>query len=107
MDKRYRLAHLGTHEDIRIADDEKRVYLHGYQVDLLNEYDEKVKVMEAKLNELGYECAFLCQDYSMSEKKFTSGLTKKPSTNQAGEWKVVSREEYEEFEIKKEEPEEE
>lgn len=93
-DKRYRLNYGESHEDITIADDEERVYLHGYQVDRLNEYDEKCKIMESKLKELGYELVFIREDYSMEEKKFNNHVVKNPGSNDAGEWAVIPVEEW-------------
>ncbi len=100
MDKRYRLIYGESHEDVRIADDEDRVYLHGYQVDRLNEYDIKCKVMAAKLEELGYKLIFIKEDYNLSSKKFETTYTTNPSNTDAGEWMVVTLDEFNKF-IKK------
>lgn len=94
MDKRYRLKMGESHEDVRIADDEKREYLHGYQVDLLNEYDEKCKVMESKLEELGFKLVFLRQDYNMTSQKFETKITTDPSNTDNGEWIIVTVDEF-------------
>lgn len=100
MKNRYRLNYGESHEDITVADDEERVYLHGYQVDRLNEYDEKCKIMESKLKELGYELVFIREDYSMEEKKFNNHVVKNPGSNDAGEWAVISTSEYAELKNK-------
>ena len=97
MPKRYRLKMGETHEDVGIADDEKRVYLHGDQVDLLNEYDIKNKVMLAKLEELGYKLIFVKEDYNMSSKKFETIYTTNPSVNDTGKWLVVTLDEYNKY----------
>ena len=100
MDKRYRLIYGESHEDVRIADDEERVYLQGYQVDRLNEYDIKCKVMAAKLEELGCKLIFIKEDYNMRSKKFETTYTTNPSNTDAGEWMVVTLDEFNKF-IKK------
>ena len=100
MDKRYRLKMGESHDEVCIADDEKREYLHGYQVDRLNEYDIKCKVMAAKLEELGYKLIFFKEDYNMSSKKFETTYTTNPSNTDAGEWMVVTLDEFNKF-IKK------
>lgn len=100
MDKRYRLKMGESHDEVCIADDEKREYLHGYQVDRLNEYDIKCKVMAAKLEELGYKLIFIKEDYNMSSKKFETTYTTNPSNTDAGEWMVVTLDEFNKF-IKK------
>ena len=92
-DKRYRLNYGKTHEKITIADDEKRVYLHGYQVDRLNEYDEKTKVMESKLKELGFILIFVREEWD-KDNGFETNITRNPSPNDHGEWKVISNDEY-------------
>ena len=97
MEKRYRLNYGASHEDVTIADDEKREYLHGYQVDLLNEYDQKCKVMESKLEELKLKLVFVIDDYNMSSKKFETRFTTNPDVSDNGEWKVVTEEEFNKF----------
>ncbi|MBQ2652563.1 MAG: hypothetical protein IJF83_03330 [Methanobrevibacter sp.] len=94
MSKRYRLKMGTTHEDVRIADDEKREYLHGYQVDRLNEYDEKCKIMESKLEELGFKLVFLREEYDMHSKKFENKLTTTPGPNDNGEWIIITLDEF-------------
>lgn len=93
-DKRYRLVYGETHEDVKIADDVDRCYLHGFQVDRLNEYDEKTNVMESKLNELGFEVIFIYVEWD-KDKGFESFITKAPGPNDNGEWKVISVSDYE------------
>ena len=93
MNKRYRLNYGESHEDITIADDEDRVYLHGYQVDRLNEYDEKCKVMESKLKELGFELIFIREEWE-KDKGFETNITRNPGPNDHGEWKVISIDDY-------------
>lgn len=90
MNKRYRLKMGATHDDVQIADDEKREYLHGYQVDLLNEYDAKCKVMESKLEELGFKIVFLKEEYNMDSKKFEDKITTTPGPNDKGEWIIIT-----------------
>ena len=102
MDKRYRLIYGESHEDVRIADDEKREYLHGYQVDRLNEYDIKCKIMAAKLAELGYKLIFIKEDYNMSSKKFETTYTINPNPTDNGEWMIVTIDEFNKY-IKQEE----
>lgn len=105
MNKRYRLNMGESHENITIADDEKRVYLHGYQVELLNEYDSKCKAMETKLEELGFKLLFIGEEYSMSSKTFKNIFTTNPNPNDNGDWHVVTKEEFDKY-TKKEKPKE-
>lgn len=100
-DKRYRLIHGESHEDIKIADDKERCYLWGFQVDRLNEYDEKTNVMESKLKELGYELVFIRETWG-HDKGFETRITKTPNFNDNGEWRVISNEEYEKRGVKNE-----
>lgn len=93
MNKRYRLNYGESHENITIADDEDRLYLHGYQVDRLNEYDEKCKVMESKLKELGFELIFIREEWDY-DKGFETSITRNPDPNDNGEWKVISIDDY-------------
>lgn len=86
-----------SHDNVTIADDEKRVYLHGYQVDLLNEYDAKCKAMESQLEELGYKLVFIREEYNMASKKFETAITTTPGVNDDGEWVVMTKEEFEKF----------
>lgn len=83
-----------THEDVQIADDVARTYLHGYQVDLLNEYDEKVNVMEPKLKELGYEVVFRYSNIYKDANGIENIVTKTPNPIDDGEWIVISVEDY-------------
>lgn len=99
MDKRYRLVYGETHEDVKIADDVDRCYLHGFQVDRLNEYDEKTNVMESKLNELGFKLIFFYEKWDM-DKGFESFITEDPGPNDKGEWKVISVSDYEKLKEK-------
>ena len=92
-DKRYRLVYGDSHEDVKIADDVDRCYLWGFQVDRLNEYDEKTKVMESKLKELGFELIFIREDYNL-KKGFETSITKNPGPHDNGEWKVISNDDY-------------
>lgn len=92
-DKRYRLVHGESHETVRIADDKERCYLWGFQVDRLNEYDEKCKAMEEKLTELGFELVFIRETWEYDD-GFKTNLTKTPSPNDNGEWIVITSEEY-------------
>ena len=98
-DKRYRLVHGESHEDVRIADDKERCYLWGFQVDRLNEYDEKCEAMEEKLTELGFELVFIRETWE-KDKEFETNLTKTPNSYDNGEWTVVSSEEYAKFKEK-------
>lgn len=98
-DKRYRLVYGESHEDVRIADDKKRCYLWGFQVDRLNEYDEKCEVMEEKLTELGFELVFIRETWE-KDKGFEENITKNPSPHDNGEWKVISSKEYNKFKEK-------
>lgn len=98
-DKRYRLNYGKDHENVTIADDEERVYLHGYQVDRLNEYDEKCKVMETKLKELGFELVFIREEWD-KDKGFETSITRNPGSNDNGEWRVISNNDYEKFKNK-------
>ena len=85
-----------THEDVQIADDEKREYIHGLPVDLLNEYDCKCKVMTAKLEELGFKLVFLQEDYNMTSKAFENKITTSPDSNAKGEWIIITNDEFKE-----------
>ena len=89
---------MGTsHDDVQIADDVERKYLFGLPVDLLNEYDEKVNVMESKLEELGYMLIFRYDNDYKESMDFKKILTKNPSPNDNGEWIVISVDDYEKF----------
>ena len=92
-DKRYRLVYGESHEDVKIADDVERCYLFGFQVDRLNEYDEKCEIMEAKLKELGFELAFIREEWDY-DKGFESNVIKNPDSQDKGNWRVLSIEEY-------------
>lgn len=92
-DKRYRLVYGESHEDVKIADDIERCYLFGFQVDRLNEYDEKCEVMEAKLKELGFELVFVREEWD-KDKGFESNVIKNPDSQDKGNWRVLSIEEY-------------
>lgn len=94
MDKRYRLNYGKDYNNVTIADDEKRVYLHGYQVDLLNEYDIKCKVMKSKLEELGFRLIFIREEYNMTSKQFEDKYTTNPSINDNGKWVVITLDEF-------------
>ena len=98
-DKRYRLVYGESHEDVRIADDVERCYLFGYQVDRLNEYDEKTKVMESKLKDLGFELVFIREEWD-KDKGFESSITRNPSPHDNGEWKVIPDSDYAKFKNK-------
>ena len=97
--KRYRLVYGETHEEVQIADDVDRCYLWGFQVDRLNEYDEKTKVMESKLEELGFKLIFVHEKYDF-DKGFESLITENPNPYDNGEWKVISVSDYEKLKEK-------
>lgn len=98
-DKRYRLVYGESHEDVRIADDKERCCLWGFQVDRLNEYDEKVNIMEEKLTELGFELVFIRETWE-KDKGFEENITKNPKAEDNGEWKIISTKEYAKFKEK-------
>lgn len=98
-EKRYRLVYGESHEDVKIADDVDRCYLWGFQVDRLNEYDEKTKVMESKLKELGFILIFVREEWDR-DKGFEKSITKNPGPNDHGEWQVISTSYYEKLKNK-------
>ena len=95
--KRYRFIYGETHDTCSVADDIEREYIRSESrlVDRLNELDEKIWVMEEKLNELGYQLIFRMDDYDMSKKSFNTIFKKHPSYSDKGEWIVMSNEQVE------------
>ena len=95
MNKRYRLVHGETHSELMIADDEERKYLHGFQVDRLNEYDEKCRIMNEKLEELGFKLVCVQEKYNMETKRVEVTYSKDADyINADCTWIVISIEEF-------------
>lgn len=94
-DERYRLIYGETHNDVKIADDEKREYISGFPVNLLNEQDIKIKLMEEKLEEFGFEIWFLEEiiEYDENKKEIrTFKLNKNSTKSNPGKWTLLTKE---------------